>query len=177
MNEFLPENVMKFCPFCGAKDFHPGDRFLECGQCKKKFYINAAAAVACIIVDRNGDVLLTRRRFDPAKGMLDLPGGFVDLNETAEYAVKREIREELNLEVEQIRFMCSFPNQYLYGGVVYHTLDLGFICTVSDFSAIATDDDVDAYVFAPIQEIDLQKIGFPSIRKLVQAYIDKQAEM
>jgi len=144
---------------------------MQCDVCQKKFYINASAAVACIIENPQGEILFTRRAFEPAKGMLDLPGGFVSLNETAEDAVRREIREELNLEIASIQYIGSSPNQYLYGGVIYFTLDLGYKCLVSDFSNLQVADDVDGYVFISHKQINLHEICFPSIRKILQLYL------
>ncbi len=172
MTDFFPSNVLQYCPWCGAKAFRPGDEnYLQCDVCRHKLYINASAAVACIIENPRGEILLTRRRFEPAKGMLDLPGGFVNVDETAENAVRREIEEELNLRVDSMRYVCSSHNRYLYGGIVYFTLDLGFRCSVSDFSAMRAADDVDGYVFLPPDRIDLRQICFPSIRNIVSGYI------
>jgi 8-oxo-dGTP pyrophosphatase MutT (NUDIX family) len=171
MNEFFPSNVWRYCPWCGAKSFRAGDdNYLQCGICRKKFYINASGAVACIIESPQSEILFTRRAFEPAKGMLDLPGGFVSPDETAEEAVKREIKEELNLDTTSVQYICSSHNRYLYGGVVYFTLDLGFRCIVTDFTGMRVADDVDGYVFLPHHRINLQEICFPSIRNILQLY-------
>ena len=172
MTEFYPSKVWQYCPWCGSKSFRAGaENYMQCDVCQKKFYINASAAVACIIENPQGEILFTRRAFEPAKGMLDLPGGFVSLNETAEDAVRREIREELNLEIASIQYIGSSPNQYLYGGVIYFTLDLGYKCLVSDFSNLQVADDVDGYVFISHKQINLHEICFPSIRKILQLYL------
>jgi NADH pyrophosphatase NudC (nudix superfamily) len=102
--------------------------------------------------------------------MLDLPGGFVNTDETAEDAAKREVYEELNLNVDALRYFGSSTNHYLYAGMLYYTLDLGFECTVSDFSTIQAADDVEQFLFLPRHKINPQLIGFPSIRKLVEMY-------
>jgi ADP-ribose pyrophosphatase YjhB (NUDIX family) len=172
MSDFLPSRVLKFCPFCGQESFKPtkDGNCLQCSVCKKSFYINAASAVACVIENNEGEILFTRRAFEPAKGMLDLPGGFVDIGETAESAVKREVYEELNAEVTDALYICSSPNQYLYGGIVYFTLDLAFKCVVKDFSTIRAADDIDDYMFLHKNQIDMNKIAFQSIRNILQFY-------
>jgi len=134
----------------------------------KRFYINAAGAVACIIENNDGDILLTRRAFDPSKGKLDLPGGFIDLDETAEDAVKREVKEELNLEVTSLQYIGSSPNKYSYGGLVYFTLDLGVVDTQIFEISNYTFKNVDGYLFLPLSSIDMQEIAFPSIRNILQ---------
>ena len=120
---------------------------------------------------RNGEILLTRRAFDPSKGKLDLPGGFIDLDETAEDAVRREVKEELNLDVTSMQYIGSSPNRYSYGGLVYFTLDLGFKCTVVDFDDLRADDDVDGFLFLPPHSINMQEIAFPSIQNILQMVI------
>jgi len=172
MNNYFPSSVWQYCPYCGAKSFCASDEnYMQCDACRKKFYINASGAVACIIENTQGEILLTRRKFEPAKGMLDLPGGFVNLDETAEDAVRREIKEELNLETLSMQYIGSSHNRYLFGGMVYFTLDLGFKCLITDFSKMQVADDVDGYVFLPHYRIDMQKIGFSSIKNILQLYI------
>ena len=176
MNDFLPSQVWKYCPYCGVESFRAGDdNYMQCGACQKKYYINAAAAVACVIESPKGEILFTRRAFEPSKGMLDLPGGFVDLDETAEDAAKREIREELNVEAVSVQYIGCSPNRYLYGGIVYYTLDLGFKCLVEDFTNMQVADDVDGYVFLPQNQINFQDISFPSIRNILQVYFAQKS--
>ena len=173
MNEFFPSSVWQYCPWCGAKSFRAGDENnMQCGDCLKKFYINASGAVVCIIENAQGEILFSRRAFEPAKGMLDLPGGFVSLDETAEDAVIREIKEELNLDVVSMQYICSAPNRYLYGGILYFTIDLGFKCVVTDFTNMLAADDVAGYVFLTRSRIQFQEIGFPSIRQILQVYLN-----
>ena len=52
------------------------------------------------VVWRGGEVLLERRGQPPAQGSWSLPGGLVDVGETLEQAVRREVREECSIEVE-----------------------------------------------------------------------------
>ncbi|MDR1668209.1 MAG: NUDIX domain-containing protein [Bacteroidales bacterium] len=171
MNPSFPSERLHYCPYCGADAFRAGkENYLQCVACGKKIFINAAAAVACVIVNDRKEILLTRRRKAPAQGMLDLPGGFVNIDETAEDAVRREIKEELNLQVGHMRYFGSSTNRYPYEDMLYYTLDLGFECTVADFSPLNAADDVEGYLFLPYREIDFQQIGFPSIRRLIKQY-------
>jgi NAD+ diphosphatase len=172
VTKYSPQNVFKFCPACGSKNFHfRQDQSFFCDDCGFEFYINASAAVAALIEDDRGRLLFAKRAKDPMKGKLDLPGGFVDILETAEDAVKRELKEELNLKADKISFFTSQPNTYLYGEITYFTLDLAFICKVQNFETIAADDDVDGYQFIPLDEIDLDEIGLASIKKIVSLYL------
>ncbi|MDR0713846.1 MAG: NUDIX domain-containing protein [Bacteroidales bacterium] len=171
MNPSFLSGRLHYCPWCGADAFRAGkENCLQCEECGQKLFINASAAVAGVIVNDRSEILLTRRRKEPARGMFDLPGGFVNIDETAEDAIRREIKEELNLQTGRLRYFGSSANRYLYGGVLYHTLDLGFECSVTDFSPLKADDDVESCVFLPYGEIDFRQIGFPSIRRLIKQY-------
>jgi len=55
--------------------------------------------VGGFIHDRQGRVLMLKRRFEPNKGRWSLPGGLVEVGETLEEAARREVKEELGLEV------------------------------------------------------------------------------
>ena len=166
-----PSEVFKYCPYCGVAGFKwDGKKAFSCGSCGRKYYVNEAAAVVALIENDKSELLLTVRERDPFKGMLDLPGGFVDIGETAESAVKREVKEELNLDVEELGFFGSFPNRYLFGEIVYFTLDIAFYAKVRDFSGIKAADDVESYRFIPIAEVNLADIGLDSIREIVRLH-------
>jgi ADP-ribose pyrophosphatase YjhB (NUDIX family) len=92
----------RFCPRCGAPapriDF---PRSLTCGACGFASYSNPKP-VACAIPREpaTGALILLRRGFDPGRGLWTFPGGFVDLGESVEDAARREVREELGIDVE-----------------------------------------------------------------------------
>ena len=111
-----------------------------------------------------------RRKKDPAKGTLDLPGGFVDMFETAEEAVRREVREETGLQVVRSRYLFSIPNLYPYSGFLVHTLDLFYECEVSHFEAARADDDAEAILVMPRESLGPEAFGLDSIRKAIALY-------
>ena len=165
-----PGEVFRYCPRCGSHDFMPDTvRSHRCGHCGFQYFFNMAAAVAALIYDSQGRLLMTYRANEPGKGKLDLPGGFVDPGETAEEALKREIREELSIDVTPGRFIGSFPNRYLYGGFLYQTLDLVFACEGADLDAIRRADDVSGYIFAFRDQIPMEDIGLDSIRRIIES--------
>ena len=172
IDDHKPEHVLKFCPRCGSEGFgFKAGKSFSCRECGFEFFINAAAAVVALIEDDQGRLLLVRRAREPVKGTLDLPGGFVDPGETIEEALKREIKEELNLEIDSFAYFCSFPNTYLYGGIVYYTVDLTFLCTVRDLSRIRAGDDAGEHLFISPESIRLEDIGLDSIREITSRYI------
>ena len=172
-NNFYPAHVLKFCPRCGSKKFKStSNKSFLCGDCRFTFFTNAAAAVAGIIENGNGEILLTVRGREPEKGTLDLPGGFVDPNETGEEALIREVKEELNIDIAIKNYYSSFWNEYFYNEIIYYTLDLIFICNANDFSSLKADEDVSDFLFMKKEDIKIEDIGLISIKKVMKNYLE-----
>lgn len=168
-----PCQVFKFCPKCGSRHFAPqNDNSLQCEACGFRFYYNAASSVAAIILDDEGRLLLTRRAIDPCKGTLDLPGGFVSVDESSEEALAREIKEELGADVLEYRYVRSYPNRYEYSGLTVFTNDAAFMCTLRDYSVIKPADDVCGVEWFYLQDVKLEDIGIKSIRAMVRDFIE-----
>jgi NAD+ diphosphatase len=167
-----PWRTFRHCPSCGVRGVSiRGDRSVLCRKCGYHFYFNVGAAVAGLIEDDIGKLLLTVRAHDPGKGSLDLPGGFVNFEETAEDALKREIKEELNLKIKRCCYFKSFPNIYLYDNIPNRTLDFAFICFVDSFKRLKLSEEIQDVLFIKPVSIDLKSIGFDSIRNIVSAYL------
>lgn len=147
------------------------DSSAQCGGCGLVLFGNIATAVGAFIADEQGRVLLLRRGNEPSKGKLGAPGGFIDIGETVEEALRREVREEVNLEVETLTYLCSFPNRYEYKGITYPTADLYFICTVKSLQPLAAMDEVESCCFLAPEEIDLTELAFPTLRQAFQVYL------
>jgi len=176
-SEYSPSEVFRFCPKCGSPGFSPDtEKSLKCSSCGFGYFINMSASVAAIIRNNNNEVLFTIRKHNPAEGKLDLPGGFVDLGETAEEAILREIKEELNLNINMMEFVGTFTNKYIYGEIEYQTLDLVFNCTVDSFSGMQVDDDVSGYYFRDIKTIKAEEVGLVSIWKVI-SYLKEKPDM
>ena len=127
------KNDFKFCPLCASQNIsNINNRKWECPDCGFVLYNNSATAVAVIIVNNLGQVLFEVRAKEPKFGMLDLPGGFVEHDESAEQACIRECREELGIDIKNIKYLCTFPNTYEYKNVQYKTCDAFFIAKISD---------------------------------------------
>src|SRR5680860_1144189 len=127
MNKTHPLNALKYCPKCGSSEFNKsGERSLKCNKCSFHYYINTAAAVAALVVDNIGKLMLVTRGVEPNYGKLDLPGGFVDPGETLENALQRELFEELGLKINSFEYIGSAPNEYIYSEFSVFTLDMAF---------------------------------------------------
>lgn len=167
-----PLEKFRYCPVCGSEQFREqNDRSKLCHQCGFHYYLNAVSAVAGFIVDNSNKLLLCVRSQEPQKGMLDLPGGFIDIAETAEEAIQREIFEELNLKIDSIEYLFSVPNEYLYSDFNVRTLDMFFKIKIIDFSVLKSKDDVLETVFVSFSDVDIEKIGLKSIKIAVSKFL------
>ncbi len=175
MNELThPEKVLNYCPKCGGRGFTFQQNFcFVCRSCNFRFFINASAAVAAIIIDEKGHMLFSRRGIEPHKGMLDLPGGFVDVGESAEDALLRELKEELGKEVTAYTYFGSFPNEYVYGGITYYTLDLVYCCKFENFEGMVARDDITAFEFIHPKQVNMDDVGAISMKNIVKIYLKR----
>lgn len=89
-------------------------------------YRGPKTAIDAIILESNESIVLITRGVPPYKGYWALPGGFVELGEEVEDAVKREIREETNLEIELIKLVgvYSDPQRDPRG----HIISIAYLC-------------------------------------------------
>ena len=155
---------LKFCPVCGSPHFEIGGiKSKICKDCGFSYYLIASSATVALIVNEKDELLVVRRKNDPGKDMLDMPGGFVDMDETGEEAMAREVKEETGLEATEVSYQFSYPNTYLYSGFLVHTLDMFFKVKVKDLSHVEAMDDAAAYYWIPFSEIDIDKFAFDSI--------------
>ena len=89
-----------FCPRCGATATVHFPRSLHCESCGYAAFFNPKPVGCALARDSDGRVWLARRGHDPGRGRWSMPGGFVDLGETVESAVARELGEELCVEAK-----------------------------------------------------------------------------
>lgn len=141
---------------------------MQCPECGLLWYFNPAPAVIALIPNAKQELLFTRRKFDPARGKLDLPGGFSDIFETSEQTLVREVKEETGLQVVSWKFLKTVPNKYIYKDLLYYTLDTVFLCRVENTEPLQPADDVEDIVWIKPQQVSDREIGLGSIRKLVQ---------
>jgi len=159
------------CPRCAASELSwPTPKNFTCDRCGFVMFLNVAAAVA-VIIECNGRLLFGLRKNDPGRGMLDLPGGFVDPGESGEGAALREVREETGIELPPLQYLYSLPNSYHYRDVVYDTLDLIYCCQLTAPPRMQAADDLEQLLWIERNKIEYERIAFSSLRLAIQRYL------
>lgn len=168
-----PLEKFRYCPKCGSKHFDVNDeKSKKCDNCGFVYYMNPSAATAAFIMNEHDELLVERRGQEPAKGMLDLPGGFIDNDETAEEGIAREIEEETGLKVASTEYIFSLPNIYMYSGIEIHTLDMFFRCKVPAGAEPKAADDAAECFWMPLRDIHTEQFGLRSIRHALRRFLE-----
>lgn len=169
-----PLEKFKFCPVCGSSHWEEHNfKSKQCGDCGFVYYANPSAANVAFIVNDRDELLVVRRGKEPAKGTLDLPGGFCDMYESGEQGVIREVKEETGLTVQHAEFLFSLPNLYEYSGMTIHTLDMFFRCHVEDCSSALAMDDAEDARWIPLKDINTAEFGLRSVREGLTLFLKK----
>lgn len=123
----------KYCGACGHKTIHHQQlRALRCPDCNNIIFprINPAVIIGVI----NGDKLLLTR-YKTGFNQNALVAGFVEFGETLEETVKREVKEEVGINVKNIRYYKSQP-----WGIAQDLL-AGFYCEIDGDDTIRLDQN------------------------------------
>ncbi len=170
-----PLEKFKFCPVCGSSQFEVNNfKSKQCSDCGFTYYANPCSATAAFILNDRIELLVVRRAKEPAKGTLDLPGGFCDMYETVEEGMRREIKEETGLDVGEMQYLFSSPNVYEYSGMGVHTLDMDFLVRVcGDVAAIHAADDAAEALWIPVDKVNPAEFGLTSIRNAVIRFLSE----
>jgi ADP-ribose pyrophosphatase YjhB (NUDIX family) len=167
MARIHPESY-KFCPQCSGplakqlvKVGNPEQLF--CPRCGFIFYLDPKVVVVAMIPKDNGLVLVRQDRAHRRDSWV-LPGGFVDLGESLEEALVREVQEETRLAIRVNRVL----NAYSYPGS--QKVVLSFITEYFSGELTAGDETLEARVFSP-EEIPWDRLGFQTTRWALRDYL------
>jgi 8-oxo-dGTP diphosphatase len=109
-------DYFRYCPDCGLPLPAPSEpserlRSQSCSACGAVHYLTAKPSAGALVV-RGGKVLLGRRAIDPARGLWDIPGGFLDPWEHPADGAAREVAEETGLVVRPTEVFGIFVDTY-----------------------------------------------------------------
>ncbi|MFM7296517.1 MAG: phosphoribosylformylglycinamidine cyclo-ligase [Planctomycetota bacterium] len=147
----MSARIARHCPQCGSalgRAVVEGRERSRCPDCSFVLYENPACAVAALVVDGRGRVLLVRRALDPCKGEWALPAGFQEIDEQPAETAVREVREEAGLEIRPQSvfdlFLVAQPGRRAVTLAVYLCQPKGGEPTPGDDALEARFFDLDA---------------------------------
>ncbi|HVP36434.1 MAG TPA: NUDIX hydrolase [Terriglobales bacterium] len=161
------EEDYRYCPRCSAELIKKRvDHNLRkvCAVCGFVLYRNPAPA-AGVIIEKEGQIVLVRRKYNPYEGYWCLPAGFIEYGESPEHCAVREVKEETNLEIKLttlFRVYSGSDDPRVRAVLVVY---LGEILSGEP----SPGDDASEVKFFPIDKIP-QNIAFQSHRQALKDY-------
>jgi 8-oxo-dGTP diphosphatase len=155
-------DVITYCPQCATRvEERPFEGKLRptCPNCSYIAFADPKVA-ATVLIEREGAVLLVRRSIDPGRGLWCFPGGFVDFGEDPVAAAARECREEVGLQVEDLKLLDVAFN----GRVIVITY------TTSSFSPMDPTPGDDADLAGWFTPQELPPIAFTSVEEAIDTW-------
>ena len=126
--------VNRFCGACGGKTVHDEkERMMRCNSCGNMIFPRIAPAV--IIGLTHNDKLMLSTYANREYKRYGLLAGFIEIGETAEEAVAREVMEEVGLKVKNVRYYKSQP----WG--VAGNLSIGYFCDLDGDDTVHLDEN------------------------------------
>lgn len=170
-----PLTQKDFCQLCGDKNEDGLANPLTCLGCGNISYRNPAPTAEIAFFNKSGEILLAKRGIEPNKGKYDLPGGFVDLGESIEEALSREIAEELDLQpndYSQPVFCQSWVGNYAFSKDTVVTLNFLFAARLHSTQPTALDD-VAELIFVALDNLDEISFSCPQYPEIIRGIYKK----
>ncbi len=124
----------KYCCCCGTALVHDTkERMMRCPICDAVYYPKISPAVIVGVIDRQKEQILMTKYAGREYKKYALIAGFTEIGETAEDTVRREVMEEVGIQVKNIRYYKSQPWSFT------DTLLLGFYCDLDGDDTILLD--------------------------------------
>ena len=118
MTKVSSRNIIDYSP----KFPHVPEQMNDIKQDDGRWYPEAPIAAVGAVVFKEGKILTIKRGQEPSKGKWSIPGGRIELGETAYEAAQREVREECSIEIE-IEHVLDTANNIIRdedGRIKYH---------------------------------------------------------
>jgi len=109
----------RYCGQCGKVTTKISSEFsMQCEPCRLRFYPRIAPCII-VLVTRGNEILLAQGERHRESGWFSTLAGFIESGESAEQAVIREVKEEVSIDVKNVKYLNSqawpFPNQLMLG--------------------------------------------------------------
>jgi NAD+ diphosphatase len=142
------------------------ERAKECPQCGLLAFPRLSPAII-VLVQRRHELLLARPYHFPP-GLYSVIAGFVEPGETLEEAVVREVREEVNLAIKDIRYFGSQPWPFP------HSLMIGFTATHAGGEISIDDAEIEDAGWFKADALPTLPGKISIARKLIDWFLAKQ---
>lgn len=154
----------RFCGCCGAKTVHDDkERMMRCPVCGNMIFPRIAPAVIMAVTD--GDRLLLSKYANRNFTRFALLAGFIEIGETAEEAVAREVMEEVGLKVKNIRYYKSQP----WG--IAGNLSIGYFCDLDGDGTIRLDhNELSMADWYPREALPAEDDGISLTREMMRIF-------
>jgi NAD+ diphosphatase len=163
------DRTHQFCGRCGVQlKMKTTERAKECPQCGLLHFPRLAPAII-VLIERGDKLLLARsRHFMP--GMYSVLAGFVEPGESLEEAVVREVKEEVGVEIKDIKYFGSQPWPFP------HSLMIGFTATYARGEISLNDDEIEDAGWFTIDNLPRIPGKISIARKLIDWFTEKQGK-
>ncbi len=161
------DRTHQFCGRCGVPLRTKADeRAKECPQCGLLHFPRLAPAII-VLVEQGNQLLLARsRHFMP--GMYSVLAGFVEPGESLEEAVAREVKEEVGIEIKDIKYFGSQPWPFP------HSLMIGFTATYAGGEISRDDKEIEDAGWFSVEKLPRIPGKISIARKLIDGFLAKQ---
>ncbi len=128
-------------------------------------YVGVGAVIA-----RDGEVLLVKRKHEPLRGRWSLPGGAVEVGETLQACLTREMREETGLEIQvgPVVEVLDRITEDEGGRVAYHFVLVDYVCRPVGGS-LAPGSDVEEAAFVAPAALPAYELPEEALRVIARA--------
>ena len=160
---------MNYCSNCGEK-INFGDiegdhlpRFY-CLSCNEIHYQNPKIIVGCLPIYED-KVMLCKRGIEPQLGLWNIPGGFMENNESADVGAAREVFEETGAKVRILHLHS------VYSVVPVNQVHLHYLAELMDLNYYLTPESTDIQLYTE-SEIPWKEIAFASTQFALKTYFE-----
>lgn len=153
----------RYCPVCGTPTEQTIPICKRCPRCGHELYPPIAPAI--IVLIRKGEEILLVHARNFRGNFHGLVAGFIEVGETLEECVRREVREETGLEIKELRYFASQPWPYPSG------LMIGFTATYAGGSLKLQAEELSTGAFFSKDNLPEIPRKLSLARKLIDAWL------
>ena len=139
----------------------------------REYPAHPLVGVGALIHDRDGRVLLIKRRFEPNKGRWSLPGGLLETGETLLEAGRREVREEVGveIEVEELFQVSEEIVRDAEGKARFHFVLVDFLATLDPEGAtIILNGESESFIWSKAEDVNGLDVS-ENTKRIVEKYL------